>query len=227
MDRYTIEWFNLPRLLQGEVPWEFYIELIIRAAVVYLILIVALRLMGKRIARMFTRNELAAVSTLAAAIGIPLQSPDRGLVPGMLVAAIVVVVQRLVAKRTVKSQPFEQLTQGKISTLVEDGCLQPGDMKECRISRERIFSHLRGADVRQLGEVKRLYLEASGSFTLLRAPQPASGLCVLPAWDEDFVAEQQEDKSKVVCNYCGNPQPHNPASSCSNCGEKGFVKAIH
>src|SRR4051812_41673780 len=137
MSEHTIYWDDFARIFRGEVPWEFYVELIIRAVIVYLILIVSFRLMGKRMASELTRNELAAVSSLAAATGVPLQTPDRGLIPGIIVAGIVVGIQQLVARRSVKSEKFEQLTQGKINTLVQNAFLQIDDMEECRISRER------------------------------------------------------------------------------------------
>jgi uncharacterized membrane protein YcaP (DUF421 family) len=226
MSKYTIYWNDFQRIFQGEVPWEFYIELIIRAVVVYLILITSFRLMGKRMATQLTRNELAAISSLAAAIGIPLQTPDRGLIPGILVAAIVVIVQRLVANRSVKSEKFEQLTQGKISTLVQDSFLQIDDMEECRISRERIFSQLRSNDIRQLGEVERLYLEANGNFTLIKNAKPGSGLSVLPDIDKEFTAEQETDQTKLVCNHCGHQQNQAGSSSCPNCRKDEWVKAV-
>src|SRR4051794_17099270 len=65
------------RILVGEVPATYFIELIIRAAVVYLILMVSMRLMGKRMSSQLSRNELAALVSLAAAVGIPMMSPDR------------------------------------------------------------------------------------------------------------------------------------------------------
>lgn len=225
MDRYTTG-IDIQRLLQGEVPWEFYVELIIRAVAVYLILIVALRLMGKRMSRMFTRNELAAVATLAAAIGIPLQSPDRGIIPGVLIAGIVIVAQRWVAQRATKSQRFERTTQGRISTLVQDGCLQIKDLNECNLSRERVFSQLRGTDITHLGQVKRLYLEASGSFTLIKNQQPASGLCILPEWDMDFISEQQPDHNIKVCSHCGNGQQQKDTATCANCKNETWLQAI-
>jgi len=227
MDKYSIHLYDIRRILQGEVPLEFYIELLIRAVVVYLIIIGSFRLMGKRMSSRMTRNELAAVATLAAAIGIPLQTPDRGLLPGLLIAGIVVLVQRLVAARAARHERFERMTQGKISTLVQNACLQIDDMKECHMSRERIFSQLRSNNIRHLGEVQRLYLEANGSFTLIHHPQPVSGLCVLPEPDKDFIAEQPPDAGRQVCSYCGYGQRPAAAQACPNCHHEEWVNAVH
>jgi uncharacterized membrane protein YcaP (DUF421 family) len=227
MDKNAIHLYDLTRILQGEVPLEFYVELLIRGVAVYLILITSFRLMGKRMSSRMTRNELAAVATLAAAIGIPLQTPDRGLVPGLLIAAILILVQRGVAARAAKNEKFERTTQGKISTLVQDACLQMDDIKECHMSRERVFSQLRTSTIRHLGQVKRLYLEANGSFTVIKDPHPAPGLCILPETDKDFVAEQPMDKEKEVCGYCGYHQQEIVEQVCPNCNHQEWVKAIH
>jgi uncharacterized membrane protein YcaP (DUF421 family) len=226
MEKYQINIDDLMRILQGNVPWEFYLELVVRALVSYAVIIVALRLMGKRMGKLLTRNEVAAVATLAAAIGIPLQTPDRGLLPGLLIAGIVVLFQRRIAARASRKEQFERLTQGHISTLVSDSVLQISAMKECHLSRERIFSHLRGHSIRHLGEVQRLYMEASGSFTLVPRAQPAPGLCVLPKMDTPFISEQPVDHGKKICSYCGIEQPQPEIAECKNCNHSKWVNAV-
>ncbi|QJW89539.1 hypothetical protein HNV11_09185 [Spirosoma taeanense] len=63
------------RILIGEVPGTYFIEIVIRIAFVYLLLSVSMRLMGKRMAAQMNRNELAAQVSLAAAIGMPVWRP--------------------------------------------------------------------------------------------------------------------------------------------------------
>jgi uncharacterized membrane protein YcaP (DUF421 family) len=224
MDKFDIHLNDFMRILRGEVPWEFYVELLLRAVVVYLILLAGFRLMGKRMASRLTRNELAAVASLAASIGIPLQQPDRGLLPGIIVAAIVIMVQQLVAYIAAGNESFERATQGKISALVIDGVLQTAEMKNCHMSRERIFSQLRNNKVKQLGEVKRFYLEANGSFTFISHPDPPPGLCILPDIDKAFIAEQPEADHEL-CSYCGNSRIEKERH-CRQCHHEEWVKAV-
>lgn len=217
---------DIGRILNGNTPAIFYAELIIRAVIIYITLMGGLRLMGKRMAARVSRNELAAMASLAAAIGIPMQTPDRGLLPAIVMAAVVVVVQRLIAARSIKSSSFERLTQGNISILVENGCMRHQEMKKTRIDRERLLSQLRSSGVKQLGEVKRLYLEAGGYFTLIRNSETSPGLSVIPDWDHEFKAEQQKAAEKTVCHYCGDEVPPR-AKECPNCGKHEFEKAVY
>lgn len=54
--------FNLERLLIGEkIPWIFLIEVIIRILFLYILIIVSMRLMGRRMASTLSRNETAAL----------------------------------------------------------------------------------------------------------------------------------------------------------------------
>lgn len=216
------------RILIGEVPVVFFIELFIRAMVVYLILLVSMRAMGKRMSSQLGRNELAALVSLAAAVGIPMMAPDRGLLSAVVIAIVLIAVERVVAKRSSKNESFENYALGKVSSLINDGVV---DMKQLRIdglSHERVFAQLRSQGVLQLGSVARFYMEASGTFTLVRHPKPVPGLSVLPPWDDplrDCFIEHPENK---VCVQCGLPQTHAgaPYKKCSNCGSEKWVTAV-
>ncbi|UEG51698.1 hypothetical protein LLH06_12030 [Mucilaginibacter daejeonensis] len=144
------------RWLVGDVPAGFYIELVIRAFVIYLLLMVSMRLMGKRMSSQLGRNDLVAMVTLAATIGIPLQAPDRGLLPAILIAVIVVLVSRWIAAKAFKDSKFEIFSQGKISVLVRNSIMDLNEMKRVRLTRERLVAQLRHSGIKQLGQVKRL-----------------------------------------------------------------------
>lgn len=61
------------RILIGDGPWAFLLEVVVRAALVYVLLLVAMRMMGKRVAAQLSITELAVILMLGAAIGVPIQ----------------------------------------------------------------------------------------------------------------------------------------------------------
>lgn len=187
-----IHFSDWQRILIGQVPGSFYIELFFRVAFVYLLLIVSMRLMGKRMATQLSRTEMVAMVTLAASIGIPVMSPDRGLLPAFISAAVIVVGQRLLAYWSALNQRFETLVQDEMSVLVRNGEMQLEDMKKVRISRERLFTQLRSKGLYHLGSVKYLLMEADGKFTLILNPDPRPGLSILPDWDHEFKAAAEK-----------------------------------
>ncbi|QJD96851.1 DUF421 domain-containing protein [Mucilaginibacter robiniae] len=216
------------RILVGDVPYSFYIELIIRAAFVYLLLIVSMRLIGKRMSSQIGRTEMAALVSLAAAIGVPLQAPDRGLLPAVAIAIVVVFTERWIAARAYKSQNFEKFIQGNIDVLVKDSVMDLKNMKKVRLTRERLVSQLRSNGIKQLGEVKRFYMEANGSFTLIQEETPKPGLSIIPHWDEDFNNRFKKTGEKMVCQTCGLTQKKSDddKQQCPQCGDCKWTDAV-
>lgn len=216
------------RILFGEVPAGFYVELIIRAAFFYLLLMISMRMLGKRMSSQLGRTEMAAMVTLAAGIGVPLQAPDRGLLPALVIAIVVVYVGRWVAAKAFKDQNFEKFSQGNIDVLVKDSVLDLGNMKKVRLTRERLVAQLRSSGVAHLGKVKRLYMEANGNFTLIEEETPKPGLSIIPRWDEDFNGHFKKDKDLMVCQTCGITQkkPFDPKATCPNCGDCNWTEAV-
>jgi uncharacterized membrane protein YcaP (DUF421 family) len=219
------DWF---RILFGEVPAGFYIELIIRAGFFYLLLMVSMRLLGKRMSSQLGRTEMAAMVTLAAAIGVPLQAPDRGLLPAIVIAFVVIYVGRWIAAKAFRDQEFEKISQGNIDVLVKNSVLDLATMKKVRLTRERLVAQLRSSGITHLGKVKRLYMEANGNFTLIEEENPRPGLSIIPRWDEDFNKRFKKDSDLMVCQTCGITQkkPFDTNSQCPNCGDSKWTEAV-
>ena len=181
---------------------------------------------GRRMAAQINRIEMVALFTLAAAIGVPLQAPDRGLLPAFVIAIIVLIIGRLIANLAFGNQRFEATAEDKLEILANDGVLDMKKILQTRLTVERLFAQLRSEGVRHLGEVKRCYIEANGSFSLVKEEQPLPGLAVLPASDKAFLDEQPQSDEKV-CRTCGKKQKDNGgAAACANCGDKKWVNAI-
>ncbi|KAB7732539.1 DUF421 domain-containing protein [Rudanella paleaurantiibacter] len=228
MKKEEIHLSDWQRILLGEVPGSFYVELLIRVAVVYLILLVSMRLMGKRMASQLSRTEMIAMVSLAASIGVPALAPDRGLFPAVISAFVIVAIQRLLAIRTAQNVGFETLVQGDMSVLVSNSVLQLDAMETARITRERLFAQLRSNGLYHLGQVKYLFMESDGKFTLVQEPEPQPGLSVLPGWDRDYTDKQNRASNRVVCQQCGQPEsaPTQPDLSCANCGDRHWQPAV-
>jgi len=225
MKKEDIHLFDWHRIFFGEVPAGFFIEVTIRTAIIYVVLMVSMRLMGKRMASQLGRNELIAMTSLAAAIGVPIQSPDRGILAAVVIAGIVVFIQQIIAKKAAENQNFEGLTQDNIGTLVADGRLELKTMLNTRLTRERVFGQLRNKGIHHLGEVKRLYLEANGTFTLIKSDNPVPGLCILPDWDADFIKSVCSQTDEMACDHCGKLRTEF-SSRCSNCSIDNWVQAV-
>lgn len=222
MEKEEIHITDWQRILEGQVPYTFLIEAVIRILVAYLIIMVAARLMGNRMASDLSKVEMISRIMLAAAIGFPLQTPDKGLLGSAVVAVVAVVAERIISRQAAKNRRFEILSQDNIDQLVVDSVMQLGVMKRTRITRERLFAQLRSEQIEHLGEVERFYFEACGSFTLIKREKPGPGLSILPDWDKE-IREEQKNAGKRVCTVCGTLKADSPTCSC---GSKDWQEAV-
>ena len=122
----------------------------------------------------------------------------------------------------------ERLLQGTVTTVLVDGVLQLPIMERVVLSRERLFAQLRGESIEHLGQVKRLYMEANGTFSMVEAEAPAPGLSVIPGWDEGFRQLQPVAAGKFACVACGKvlDAPQKPTENCSHCGAHEWHPAV-
>src|SRR3954464_3794467 len=120
------------RILSGQAPAGFYLEVVIRSVVVYTLLVCAMRLLGQRMAAQLNPVEQGAVVTLAAAVGVPLMSPDRGLLAALVIAAVMIAIIRLSSRISARGGQAQVAVDGRLSALVIDSVLQLPEMKKSR-----------------------------------------------------------------------------------------------
>jgi uncharacterized membrane protein YcaP (DUF421 family) len=229
MKTEEIHWADWHRIFFGAAPAEFLLEVLIRTIIMYLVLLVVLRLMGKRMGGQLTIAELSVMLLLGAIISVPMQAPEKGLLQGIWVLVGIMFLQRGLNYYSVRNKKVELLTQGWESLLVKDGVLQSKKLLEMNISREQLLAVLRNKKIYNLGEVKRVYLEASGLFSIFKFDEPRPGLALVPEKDKGLEAEFTIEQNMLVCKHCGitpdnKDQKH--TETCKNCGHDVWTAAV-
>jgi uncharacterized membrane protein YcaP (DUF421 family) len=215
--------FELRRLFIGTTPPLFLLEIVVRAIFVYVILLVAIRMMGKRVAGQLSLSELAVIVTLGAAVGVPIEVPEHGMLPAVLVLAVAVGYQRAIGLLSFKNRKIELLTQGDLVCLVENGELNLPRMKGGGLSRERLFAALREKSIVHLGEVARLYYETSGGFSIYRSEGGRPGLRIVPPDHPGLKSAE----SLNACSSCGHLESrHEPPERCPRCSARDWFDAV-
>jgi uncharacterized membrane protein YcaP (DUF421 family) len=225
MKEQPINLTDFSRIFNGDLPPLFYLEIAIRAIIIYLVLIAAMRMLGSRMSSQVSRLELCTMVALASAIGVPMLNPDRGMLPVIIIAIPVVVISKLIARWSFDNERIEETVHGDTRSLVEDGVLNYPIMQNSLTTRERLQSYLRSQEICQLGSVKRLYLEANGQFTLVKEPSPKPGLSVLPDFDPEFSAKRLQSTGEDVCADCGT-SPQTGVKICPHCGSDKRTHAV-
>jgi len=216
------------RILFGQAPAEFLLEALVRTLIIYVAMLIVLRLLGKRMNGQITITELAVIITLGAIVALPMQSPDRGILPGIVLLLVIMLLQRGVTGWGVRNARVEKIIQGEMSMLVRDGVLQLDALKDARISQDQLFAQLRDKAVEHLGQVERVYLEGCGVFSVFRREHPVPGLSVLPTLDAVARQQQPAADNKRACCQCGNTVTltHHAPQTCPVCQSTRWTKAI-
>jgi len=227
MEKSDIKAWDWARILLGDVPGVFMLEVFLRAIVTFALLLTVLRLLGKKMNGQLNLTETAVMIGLGAIISIPMQTPDRGIAIGIVALLCVLACHRFINWLTVKSPKVENFVQGSQSIIVRDGVMDLKEMKHIGISKQNLFSELRGRGNFNLGKIKRVYFESCGMINVYEQEQPMPGLPLYPTGEEQLVGESRIDKGHCACRNCGFVVDSDIQSyKCPHCGEKQWVAAI-
>ena len=144
------------------LPWW---EFIVRGTVVYLVLLVMVRLSGRRTVGQFTPFDLLVVMLLSEAVSNSLSGGDQSLVGGLIIATVLVLLNFGTAWLSSHSKKMADLLDGSEVLLGRKGKLFDKVIKQCRLSRGEIDAALRDADCK-LEEMDCCFLEADGCITV-------------------------------------------------------------
>jgi len=227
MKKEEIYLWDIKRILFGQAPPGFLIEVFIRSLIIYVAAIVLMRWLGKRMNGQLTIVEYAVMVVMGATVSVPMQIPDRGLLQGFVVMLCILLFLRGINWIAFHNGRFEKLVQGEASILIKDGVLNLKELNRTKISQQQVFEMLRAKQIYHLGKVKRLYLEACGIFSVYQEEQPKPGLPLFPPDDKSLLEEKTSRNASVVCINCGTIKPDDKEDiSCTNCGNNEWTKAI-
>lgn len=142
-----------------------------RAIVLYIVVLIVMRLMGKREIGQLQPFELAIsimiadlASTPMTEIGIPI---TNGIVPilGLLVMHL------LISTLNIKSIKIREIICGKPRILIYRGKIDETALQKERITVNELQEKLRSKDIVTIGEVEYAILETSGEVTVIKKPE--------------------------------------------------------
>ncbi|MFT2008590.1 DUF421 domain-containing protein [Pontibacter sp. 13R65] len=228
MEKDDINISDWERILTGENPWLFLVEVFVRTILIYLLLYAVLRLLGKRMNAQMTITEMAVMITLGAIVSVPMQITERGILPTFVALLCTIAFQRGLNLWAFNNSKVEALTQGKVSVIVKDGCLVMDAFDKSNATREQVFSQLRKQKVQHLGQIERVYFEACGHFSIFKRQDTRPGLSILPQQDKMLWDEQPKCDDYYSCFRCGNTiqADQDPDEECDNCADNHWVASM-
>ena len=138
-----------------------------RTALVYIGLVLGLRLMGKRELGQMTVFDLVVILLIANAVQNAMVGQDVSLQGGLVAAAVLLVVNRLVAEARLRSPLVSRLFEGQPTVLVERGRLLSAHIHRQGLSEEDLWMALREHGIDRLEDVQLAVLETDGSISIV------------------------------------------------------------
>ncbi len=138
-----------------------------RAVILYLTVILAVRLMGKRQIGEMQPTELVVTILLSEVAAIPLQDNDIPLINSVASVLLLVSLAIFTSVLTLHNTRCRELFEGHPAILVRNGKPDFKKMKALRITVQDLLSALRQKDVFELSQVKYAIVETNGTVSVM------------------------------------------------------------
>lgn len=151
-------------LFQLSAPWWHFV---LRAGVVYVMVMVLMRASGKRAVGQFTPFDLVLLILLGNAVQNGINGGDNSLTGALLMALTLIVLNYAVAFVTSRSRRVERIVEGEPVVIARDGALIDHVLRRELVSRDDFEEALRANGVRHLHEVEVALLETNGRISVI------------------------------------------------------------
>ena len=161
-----ITFFDWERLLVGLPPSFYYLELAFKTLAVFAVLLLVLRLLGKRAHHNLSPMQQMLLIALGSAAGDVMLYPE---VPLGYAALILLGVTGLTMLLEVASSRFRivrDYVQSRPRVLVRDGRVDWEALRRERTTRRELFAELRIKGARSLAQVDAAILEVTGDISV-------------------------------------------------------------
>ncbi|KAB3534089.1 DUF421 domain-containing protein [Alkaliphilus pronyensis] len=142
-----------------------------RAFILYFIVVIVMRMMGKRQIAQMQPFELVITIMIAELAATPMENASIPLINGIIPILTLLSVQVLVSYLSLKSERLREIICGKPSILIYKGKIVQSEMKRLRINMNDLLEQIRGKDYPNLSDIEYAILETNGQISIMPKPE--------------------------------------------------------
>jgi len=144
-----------------------YVFSVLRAIGLFVVGLVAFRIMGSQAVGRLTDFDLVVVIAIGAIIGDGLADPELN--PFILIAAIagLVLMQLLASVLVMKSNFIEKLVIGSPIKLIENGKILMSGLRRARITKNNLDQELRVKGLTSFEQIEQAFMEPNGKLSVI------------------------------------------------------------
>jgi uncharacterized membrane protein YcaP (DUF421 family) len=148
------------------------LEKLLRPVIVYVVLILLLRLFGKRELAQLNPFDLVVLLSLSNTVQNAIIGDDNSVTGGIIGALGLLIINWLVIRTIFKHAKVARMLGGGSTVLISDGKVDPKAMKHESLSHEELIEVIHRQGFERLSQVRRCELEPNGSF-YIEAMEPS------------------------------------------------------
>ncbi len=143
------------------------IPTIIRTLILYIMVITAVRIMGKRQIGELQPTELVITILLSEVASIPMEDPEIPIINSLIAIILLVAFEIIVSVISMKSNRLRGIIQGNSVVVIRNGKIDQKELKRLRFTVDDILESLRQKDIFDINEVQYAVAETNGSLSVL------------------------------------------------------------
>lgn len=151
-----------------EIIHHPFVEITLRTAVVYLVILLGLRLTGKREVGQMMPLDLAMLILLANAVQNAMTGPDTSLIGGLVAAATLLAVNAMLTRVAWRHRKFRRFVEGTPTLLIRHGKILNENLTKEKLDLDDLHQALREHGIASIAEVALAVLEVDGAISVLK-----------------------------------------------------------
>ena len=145
--------------------------LIVRTVLIYLCVLFAMRLMGKRQLGELQPEELVSTILISNLASISIESEEVPVTASLIPLFLIAALELLGSILSFQSQKFFNLMSGRPKTVILDGQIDQNALRTLRLTTADLMEALRGKDVFDPRDVSYAVVETNGSLSVALRPE--------------------------------------------------------
>lgn len=143
-------------------------QIALRTLIVYAVLLLLVRLSGKRQLGQLTPFDLVVLLLLSNSVQNAMTGPDTSVTGGIVAAGILILANAIVSLLRLKSPAFSRVVEGVPVVMVSHGQIQFLNLRHEGMTVEELLANLREHEVDEVDRVELAMLEIDGSISVIR-----------------------------------------------------------
>ena len=148
----------------------------VRVIILYILVLIIMRLMGKREIGQLQPFELAIAIMIADLASVPMADIGIPISSGIIPILGLLVMHLMISLINLKSIKARGIISGKPSILIYRGKIDEKALKKERFTINELQERLRGNNVASIGDVEYAILETSGQVTVIQKPDKRTSI---------------------------------------------------